>query len=147
MRSPKASRVQHVEAAFVGIAGGERDDAGAERQEEAEKREHPDEKRAGTGRRGGGDPADAEDGDDVEEGEIAKAQGAFERGGGRPAICRRRNRRSGQVSQACPPFASCDRGRTRCVVRWLLSASTAMAALRPLMAMTLPPGCVQAPHR
>ncbi len=38
--------------------------------------------------------------------------------------------------------------------RWLrnkaayhASASTAIAALRPLMAMTLPPGCVQAPHR
>jgi hypothetical protein len=30
---------------------------------------------------------------------------------------------------------------------WAVSLRTAIAALRPLMPITLPPGCVQAPHR
>ena len=63
-----------VEAAFVGIAGGEGDDAGSERHEQPEEGEDPDQEGARTGGCGRGDPAHAEYGDDVEEGEVAKAE-------------------------------------------------------------------------
>jgi len=65
-----------VEAAFGGIAGGEMDDGEGEWDIEEEPGEEPDDERRGTMAGGGGDPAEADAGDYVEEEEVAKAHDA-----------------------------------------------------------------------
>ena len=68
-----------VEAAFGGIAGGEMDDGKGKGNVEEEPAGKPDYEGRGAVAGGGGDPAEADAGDDVEEDEIAKTHDA---GGG-----------------------------------------------------------------
>ena len=65
-----------VEATFGGIAGREMNDGEGEGNVEEEPREEPDDEGRGTVAGGGGDPAEADAGDYVEEEEVAKAHDA-----------------------------------------------------------------------
>ena len=76
-RGERAERLlaPDVEPALLRIARRQLEDGEDERHEEAERRDHPDDERARA--RGGGrrDPAEAEAGDDVEEEQVAEAEG------------------------------------------------------------------------
>ncbi len=65
-----------IEAAFGGIAGGEMDDGEGEWNVEEEPGEEPDDERRRAMAGSGGDPAEADASDDVEEEEVAKAHDA-----------------------------------------------------------------------
>ena len=108
--------------------------AGGEGNEEAGERSDPDHEDAGTGGSGGCCPANTEDHNDVEEHQVAKAETSLECGSG-GHVGRRiaEGRRRKELNPAQLNLSDV--------------GEDAMAALRPLMPMTEPPGWVQAPQR
>src|ERR1700677_3977824 len=110
-----------IKAAFLWIASRKLDHARRKRHEEAKTSKDPDQDRARTRRSCGRYPTQAQPAGTIEEREIEKSQIAFQE-----------------------PLVVTPRNSHRELSR---SRRTAIAALRPLMPMTLPPGCVHAPHR
>jgi hypothetical protein len=98
-----------VEAAFAGILHSQREHAGGKWEEEADEREDPDYERAWAGGGRSGDPADAEDSDDVEEGEVAEAERMLEGVCGGQRSATGWNGRCREISQGSLRYAVCDR--------------------------------------
>ena len=73
----KGALAPHVKTAFIGISRGEFEHGEGERRIEAEPGSDPDDDRAWARGRGGGDPAQADAGDDIEKDQVAKAHHLF----------------------------------------------------------------------